>query len=120
MLETNGSLDISLIDKRCIRIMDIKCPSSGESDKNDLANLKKLNPIDQVKFVIGSKHDFNYAREIMQLGMDHFPENHFLLSPIFGQLSPQELAKWILDDQLSARLHLQLHKIIWPDVDRGR
>ncbi len=120
MLETNGSLDINPVDNRCIKIMDIKCPSSGESKKNDLDNLKRLHPKDQVKFVIGSREDFNYAREIMNLKEDHFPENHFLLSPVFGKCSPKELAEWILRDQINARLHLQLHKIIWPDVDRGR
>jgi len=120
LLETNGSQDISSIDKRCIKIMDIKCPSSNESEKNDLKNLKRLDPADQVKFVIGSREDYDYARAIMNLKDDHFPANHFLLSPVFGQLSPQELAEWILCDQIDARLHLQLHKIIWPEVDRGR
>lgn len=115
MMETNGTFDISLIDKRCIKIVDIKCPASGESDKNDLENLKRLNQKDQVKFVIGSREDYEYAKNITKLIPPELPEKNILFSPVFGKISCAELAKWILEDNLNIRLHLQVHKIIWPD-----
>ncbi|MCK4466939.1 MAG: radical SAM protein [Desulfobacterales bacterium] len=115
MMETNGTFDISIIDKRCIKIVDIKCPTSGESDKNDLENLKRLNQKDQVKFVIGSREDYEYAKNITRLISLKLPEKNILFSPVFGKIACAKLAKWILEDNLNIRLHLQLHKIIWPD-----
>ncbi len=119
MMETNGSFDISRVDGRCIKIVDIKCPSSGESDKNDLLNLKRLNSNDQVKFVIGCREDYVYAKEIMASIPPEFPKKHVLFSPVSDKMSPALLAGWMLADQLDVRLHLQLHKIIWPDAPRG-
>ena len=118
MMETNGTFDISIVDKRCIKIVDIKCPTSGESDKNDLENLKRLNQKDQVKFVIGSHEDYEYAKNITKLIPPELPEKNILFSPVFGKIACAELAKWILEDNLNIRLHLQLHKIIWPDKQR--
>jgi 7-carboxy-7-deazaguanine synthase len=119
MLETNGSLDISRVDGRCIKIVDIKCPTSGESDKNDLGNLKRLGSKDQVKFVIGDRSDYEYAKVTMGSISPDFPEEQILFSPVSGGISPSQLAEWILEDNLNVRLHLQLHKIIWPDKKRG-
>jgi 7-carboxy-7-deazaguanine synthase len=119
MLETNGSLDISRVDGRCIKIVDIKCPTSGESDKNDLENLKRLGSKDQVKFVIGSRSDYEYAKESMGSIPPDFPEKQILFSPVSERIPPSRLAEWILEDNLNVRLHLQLHKIIWPDKKRG-
>ena len=119
ILETNGSLDISIIDGRCVKIVDIKCPSSAESDKNDLNNLKRLSPKDQLKFVIGDRKDYEYAREILKLRSKGFPLSHILFSPVSGKIAPARLAKWIIEDNLRVRLHLQLHKIIWPNILRG-
>ena len=118
MMETNGTFDISIVDKRCIKIVDIKCPTSGESDKNDLENLKRLNQKDQVKFVIGSREDYEYAKNITKLISHELPEKNILFSPVFGKIACAELAKWILEDNLNFRLHLQLHKIIWPEKQR--
>lgn len=118
MMETNGTFDISMVDKRCITIVDIKCPTSGESDKNDLENLKRLNQKDQAKFVIGSREDYEYAKNITKLISPELPEKNILFSPVFGKIACAELAKWILEDNLNIRLHLQLHKIIWPDKQR--
>ena len=118
MLETNGTFDISIVDKRCIKIVDIKCPTSGENDKNDLENLKRLNQKDQVKFVIGSREDYEYAKNITKLISHELPEKNILFSPVFGKIACAELAKWILEDNLNFRLHLQLHKIIWPEKQR--
>jgi len=119
MLETNGSLDISRVDGRCIKIVDIKCPTSGESDKNDLGNLKRLGSKDQVKFVIGNRSDYEYAKATMDSISPDFPEEQILFSPASGGITPSQLAEWILEDSLNVRLHLQLHKIIWPDKKRG-
>jgi 7-carboxy-7-deazaguanine synthase len=119
MLETNGSLDISRVDGRCIKIVDIKCPTSGESDKIDLGNLKRLGSKDQVKFVIGDRSDYKYAKVTMDSISPDFPEEQILFSPVSGGISPSQLAEWILEDSLNVRLHLQLHKIIWPDKKRG-
>jgi 7-carboxy-7-deazaguanine synthase len=119
MMETNGSLDIAVVDERCIKIVDIKCPASGESDKNDLENLKKLNNNDQIKFVIGNDEDYEYAKEIIDSKCPGFPKSQILFSPVAGEMEPDQLAEWILKDNFNVRLHLQLHKIIWPDKQRG-
>ncbi|MGB5155981.1 radical SAM protein [Desulfobacterium sp. N47] len=119
LLETNGSLDISYIDKRCIKIIDIKCPTSGESEKNNLANINRLNQKDQIKFVIGNRVDYEFAKDIVkQIPKTFFREN-ILFSPIYNKLELSELARWMLKDKLTVRFHLQLHKIIWPDTIRG-
>ncbi len=119
LLETNGSIDISVVDKRCIKIVDIKCHSSGENDKNDLKNLKRLNQKDQIKFVIGSREDYEFAKETTKLIPSGFPMKNILFSPLIEQMHPSQLAEWILEDHLRARLQIQLHKIIWPDGERG-
>ena len=119
LMETNGSLDISGVDGRCIKIVDIKCPTSGESDKNDMENLKRLRPKDQVKFVIENRIDYEYAKETIDSNCPDFPEEQILFSPVSEGIAPSQLAKWILEDNMNVRLHLQLHKIIWPDRKRG-
>ena len=119
MLETNGSLDISRVDGRCIKIVDIKCPTSGESDKNDMENLKRLGSKDQVKFVIGNRMDYEYAKQTMDSTCPDFPGDQILFSTTSEEIEPAQLAEWILEDNLNVRLHLQLHKIIWPDRKRG-
>ncbi|MDX2498339.1 MAG: radical SAM protein [Desulfobacterales bacterium] len=119
MMETNGSFDITKVDARCVKIVDIKCPSSDASEKNDLTNLKKLNPIDQIKFVIGNRTDYVYAKKIIELNLPDIPEDHILFSPVSEKLPPADLAEWILEDNLNVRLHLQIQKIIWPDREKG-
>jgi len=119
LLETNGTYDISRLDQRCIKIIDVKCPDSGESRKNEPGNLNQLSPNDQVKFVIGDRKDYIYARDIAKRIPDEFPPGHILFSPVHGKLAVQILAEWILHDNLNVRLHLQLHKFIWPEKDRG-
>ncbi len=115
MIETNGSLDISIIDEKCIKIVDMKCPSSMESDKNDLENLKRMNRKDQVKFVIGNRKDYEYAKKMKETIPESFLGHHILFSPVSGEIVPSQLANWILKDKLEVRFHLQLHKFIWPD-----
>jgi len=119
LLETNGSLDISRVDGRCIKIVDIKCPTSGESDKNDMENLKRLGSKDQVKLVIGNRMDYEYAKQTMDSTCPDFPGDQILFSPMSEGIAPAQLAEWILEDNLNVRLHLQLHKIIWPDKERS-
>ncbi len=118
LLETNGSVDISAVDGRCIRVLDIKCPSSGEAEKNDFGNLSVLTHEDEIKFVVGDRADYEYAKWVMSefagvLGSLKPP----IISPVFGKIDLKSLAAWILNDRLRARLQVQLHKIIWgPDL----
>ena len=120
LLETNGSMDISVIDNRCVRILDIKCPSSGEAQKNYLENLKQLQPKDEIKFVIGGRDDYDYAKKILSF-MDRANGNIKppLFSPVYGKMNPELLAQWILADHLDVRMQIQLHKTIWGSETRG-
>lgn len=119
LLETNGTIDISRIDERCIKIVDIKCPGSGESGKNILDNLNRLNVKDQVKFVITNREDYEYAKDIIKQIPGGFLRENILFSPVPGKMEFSDLANRILEDKLMVRFHIQLHKIIWPDIDRG-
>ena len=120
LLETNGSLDIGAIDERCCRIVDMKCPSSGEVEKNRLENLAILTPNDEVKFVIADRGDFDYARaliaERLSSRRDLKPP---LFSTVFGRLDPASLARWILEKHIDVRLQIQLHKVIWGPEKHG-
>ena len=112
MLETGGSISLERVPKDVIKIMDLKCPGSGEQDKNNLDNLKLLAPHDEVKFVILDKKDYEWSRDIIK----RYKINetaHILVSPVFDKLELKEMVKWILEDQLPVRLQTQLHKIIW-------
>ena len=117
LLETNGSIDIGVVDPRCIRIVDIKCPSSGMAGQNDLRNLEKLGVQDELKFVIGSREDYEFARDLLSTLPPGGCKINF--SPVFGSLALRSLAEWILEDHLPVRLNLQLHKIIWGPEARG-
>ncbi|HYA03748.1 MAG TPA: radical SAM protein [Syntrophobacteria bacterium] len=120
LLETNGSQDISRVDDRCVRIVDIKCPSSGEAKNNDLGNLVRLTEKDEVKFVIGDRADYEYAKKTlasMNSNANKVRAVHF--SPVLQNIHPRLLAEWILEDHLDVRLHLQLHKFIWDPNQRG-
>lgn len=119
LLETNGTIDISRLDKRCVKIIDIKCPGSGESGKNIPENLNLLDIKDQVKFVISDHEDYEYAKDIMKQIPGRFPMGNILFSPVHGKMAFSELAKLILEDKLTVRFHIQLHKVIWPNIDRG-
>lgn len=120
LLETNGSLDISPVDERCVKIVDIKCPSSGEEKKNDLENLQRLSGKDEIKFVIGSKEDYVFAKKILSThGVSERRMKPPLFSPLHSRLDPKLLAEWILTDHMNVRMQLQLHKIIWGADARG-
>lgn len=120
LMETNGSQDISRVDDRCVKIVDIKCPFSGQTRHNDLRNLLRLTDRDEVKFVISDRDDYEYAKQILSLtDSDLCRKNPVHFSPAFGRMAPETLAAWILEDHLDVRLHLQVHKVIWPLGQRG-
>lgn len=119
MIETNGTYPLNLISDQCIRIMDIKCPASGQSSFTDFENLKRLGVNDQIKFVICDRNDYEYAVEIMDRFWLGRPPVPVLISPVPGRVKPSDAAAWIIEDRLNARLQLQLHKIVWPDIKQG-
>jgi 7-carboxy-7-deazaguanine synthase len=117
-LETSGALDVSQVDSRVSRIVDIKTPGSGEVAKNRWDNLAHLNARDEIKFVICDEADYRWARECLAERMlDRICP--VLFSPSYGELGPSLLAEWILRDHLPVRLQVQLHKVLWGD-ERGR
>jgi 7-carboxy-7-deazaguanine synthase len=120
LLETNGTQDLGQVDDRCVKIVDIKCPTSGEADKHDLINLSRLTDDDEIKFVIGSREDYEYAKRILAR-MDLKPSrmDKVLFSPVFSAMEPSVLAEWILKDRLNVRLQLQLHKYLWDPEQKG-
>ncbi|MCX7125535.1 MAG: 7-carboxy-7-deazaguanine synthase QueE [Gammaproteobacteria bacterium] len=114
-LETSGAMSISDVDSRVVKIVDIKTPASLESSKNNFENIAYLLPQDQIKFVICDRHDYDWSKKIIsQFELNKKCE--VLFSPSYQQLSNQDLANWILADQLPVRFQLQLHKVIWGDV----
>jgi 7-carboxy-7-deazaguanine synthase len=119
LVETSGERDLSLVDPRVIKIVDLKCPSSGECGHNRLTNLQYLSQRDEIKFVISNRRDFDWACEIISYHQLPQRVKAVLMSPVFGTLSPADLANWILQDRLPVRMQLQLHKHIWPPDTRG-
>src|SRR4029077_5292215 len=119
LLETSGAHDISKIDPRVHRIMDLKTPSSGESSRNLYSNISLLNHRDEVKFVIGSREDYDWSREqIERHGLAKIVRA-VLLSPVFGRIEPRQIVEWMLKDRLPARFQLQIHKFVWEPRARG-
>lgn len=114
-LETSGAIDISKVDDRVEKILDLKTPGSGESVKNRLANIKYLKSDDQIKFVICNETDYEWAKKMLY-EMQLHERCEILFSPSHGQLQLRHLADWILRDQLPVRLQSQLHKTIWGDI----
>lgn len=113
-LETSGALPIEHLDPRVTRVMDLKTPSSGESSRNHHANLTALGARDQIKFVIGDRADYDWARE--QISQHQLAQRcELLMLPVFERLTPTQLADWILTDRLPVRLQIQLHKAVWGD-----
>ncbi|MCC6915964.1 7-carboxy-7-deazaguanine synthase QueE [Nitrosomonas sp.] len=113
-LETSGALDISRVDTRVSRIVDIKTPGSGEMEKNHWENLTRLTAHDEIKFVLCDKADYDWARQkLLELELDTICP--VLFSPAYNQLGPADLAAWILHDRLPVRLQLQLHKLLWGE-----
>jgi 7-carboxy-7-deazaguanine synthase len=118
MLETGGHRPIDRVPSAVVKIVDVKCPGSGESDKNDWRNLEKLAPHDEVKFVIADRADYEFARDVVLWKIPTSPAA-ILFSPVHGGLDPKTLSEWVLADRLPVRVQLQLHKFIWHPATRG-
>jgi 7-carboxy-7-deazaguanine synthase len=113
-LETSGALDVSSVDPRVRKVMDLKAPDSGESARNLWSNIEHLLPHDQVKIVIASRADYEWARDkVGEFGLAR--RCMVLFSPVHGAVQPRELAEWIIEDKLPVRFQLQLHKLLWND-----
>jgi len=119
LLETGGHRSTARVPEAVVTILDVKCPGSGESHRNEWSNLERLRPHDEVKFVVKDRGDYDFAREVMakfQLA-DRVSAIH--LSPVHGVLHPRALSEWVLEDRLPVRVQLQLHKYIWDPTTRG-
>lgn len=114
-LETSGAYDIATVDTRVRRVMDLKTPSSGELHRNRMDNLAQLSMRDQLKFVLCNRSDYDWAREVLTA---HRPQQRcqVLFSPVWDQLEPATLARWILEDRLPVRFQMQLHKLLWGET----
>jgi len=114
-LETSGALDISGVDPRVSRVVDIKTPGSGEVDCNRWENLDCIAPGDELKFVLCHREDYNWAKQVI-VDRALAPRCDLLMSPVHGDLPPAELAGWIVADRLPVRFQMQLHKLLWGDA----
>lgn len=119
MIETGGHRSIARVPSAVLKIVDVKCPGSGESHRNHWENLSLVGPDDEVKFVLKDRADYDYAREVIARHGLHGKVGAILLSPVHGVLDPRLLAEWVLADRLQVRVQLQLHKFIWSPETRG-
>ncbi len=119
LLETSGAHDISAVDPRVHRIMDLKTPGSGECARNLFLNIEHLRERDEVKFVIGSREDYEWSREQVERHQLTQRCRAVLFSPIFGRIDPREIVEWILADRLPVRFQFQMHKFIWTPATKG-
>ena len=115
LLETSGALDISTVPSEVIKIMDIKCPDSGMMHEMKWENLEKLTPRDEIKFVINSRTDYDWSVKMLY-DYHLYRQNLVLFSPVYQKMSPQQLAEWILEDNLPVRFQVQLHKVLWGET----
>ena len=119
LLETGGHVDIARVPEPVVKVVDVKCPGSGEAGRTDLDNLGRLAPHDEVKFVIADRADYEFARELVRRQAVDERCAAVLFSPVHGVLGPTELSEWILADQLPVRVQVQLHKYLWDPDRRG-
>ena len=119
MIETGGHMDISRVPHTVKRIVDLKTPGSGMAHRNFYENVRNLTRQDEVKFVISDRADYDWAKEKVELFELTSKVGIVLFSPVHGKLTLTQLAEWILEDKLQVKLQMQLHKLIWPDVERG-
>jgi 7-carboxy-7-deazaguanine synthase len=118
LVETGGHLDVTVLDRRARLVMDLKCPGSGEQERNRWENLQHLGDGDMLKFVLAHREDYCWARDVVhEHGLSERCPVFF--SPVHGELDPAELAAWMLEDAVPARLQLQLHKLLWGAERRG-
>jgi 7-carboxy-7-deazaguanine synthase len=118
LLETSGSVDISAVDPRVVRIVDFKTPYSGEVDANLLGNVAHLTPRDEVKLVLADRADYEWARDLIRTH-ELAARCTVLVSCVFGKLDPKDLVEWLLADKLPVRMQIQMHKVIWAPDERG-
>jgi 7-carboxy-7-deazaguanine synthase len=118
VVETSGHVSLARLDPRAVVVMDVKAPGSGESEKMDWDNLERLRPTDEAKLVLSGREDYEWARALVA-GARLAERCTVLFSPVHGQLDAGTLGRWILQDALPVRLQIQLHKLLWPDVERG-
>ncbi len=119
ILETNGSLPIQKVPGKVVKIIDCKCPMSGEEQKMKFANFALLKGHDQVKFVISGRKDYDYCKHIVDKYELYKKTENILLSPVISRINPSSLAKWMIEDEFYGILNLQLHRIIWPGKRKG-
>ena len=119
LLETGGHRPIDRVPSEVVKIVDVKCPGSGESDKNCWSNLDRLAPHDEVKFVVLDRADYEFARDVMTRTGLSSRTAAILLSPVHDVLDPKTLSEWVIADRLPVRVQLQLHKLIWSPTTRG-
>ena len=119
LIETSGERFVGKLPQAVVKILDVKCPGSGESERFCFDNLTVLERKDQIKFVILDENDYRFAREFMAKHELDKRVDEVIFSPVFGQLPPRSLAEWVLRDGLEVRLGLQLHKFIWDPAARG-
>ncbi len=119
LIETGGHRSIARVPAGVIRIVDVKCPGSGESEKNDWSNLARLTSTDEVKFVIADRADYEFARDVVRREALDEKVAAVLFSPVHGELGPKQLAEWVIADRLTVRVQLQVHKYIWSPETRG-
>jgi 7-carboxy-7-deazaguanine synthase len=124
LVETSGAFDVAPLDPRAHKIMDLKCPGSGESARNLWSNLEHLTPLDEIKFVVADREDYEWARDVIRgRGLDERVRRGelraLLISPVWNAVDLEALAGWMLEDRLPARFQLQLHKLIWGPERTG-
>jgi 7-carboxy-7-deazaguanine synthase len=119
LLETGGHRSTERVPAAVVTILDVKCPGSGEADRNDWSNLDRLRPHDEVKFVIRDRADYEFARQVVRDRNLASRASAVHFSPVHGELSAKTLSEWVLADTLPVRVQLQLHKYIWPVGTRG-
>jgi 7-carboxy-7-deazaguanine synthase len=119
LIETSGEADVSPVDARVHKVMDLKCPGSGESHRNRWANLPYVTRKDEIKFVLADRADYDWMRAAIAEHrlVDRTP--NLLASTVFGRLAPRDLARWVLEDALPVRVQLQMHKYVWPPDATG-
>jgi 7-carboxy-7-deazaguanine synthase len=118
LLETNGSINLESVDQRVVKIMDLKCPDSGMSETICWKNINHLTDHDQVKFVLSSQKDYEWAKEIINKHFAH-RKIELLFSTVFDSINPADVVKWMIEDMLNVRFQLQIHKYIWDPKIRG-
>jgi 7-carboxy-7-deazaguanine synthase len=119
LIETSGEADVSRVDRRVHKIMDLKAPGSGEAQRNRWSNLEHIGPLDEIKFVLKDRADYEWMRDVLRERDLGSLRCKLLVSPVWGVLDPKALVEWILEDTLPVRLNLPLHKVVWGASAQG-